>query len=81
MKWLVARLCAELRGQVVAAWRGDLRGLGQRFQSGTHDLMHQLRLLLSGQRHAHRRALRWMLVTLEVGHAIVDLREDAHAAR
>jgi len=80
MKWLIAHMCGELRRQVVTACREDLPGLGQRFQSGTHDLMHQLRLLLSGQRHAHRRALRWMLVTLEIGHAIVDLREDAHAA-
>nr|WP_322102882.1 FUSC family protein [Paraburkholderia sp. J41] len=80
MSWLVERMCAALRGQVVLACTGELRGLGQRFQSGTHDLMHQLRLILSGHRRAHRRALRWMLVTLEVGHAVVDLRDEARSA-
>jgi uncharacterized membrane protein YccC len=80
MKWLVGHMCAELRRQVVIACRGDLAGLGQRFQSGTHDLMHQLRLLLNGDRRAHRRALRWMLVTLEVGHAVLDLRREAGRA-
>ncbi|QGZ64114.1 FUSC family protein [Paraburkholderia acidisoli] len=80
MTWLVERMCVALRGQVVLACTGELDGLGQRFQSGTHDLMHQLRLVLSGRPRAHRRALRWMLVTLEVGHAIVDLRDEAEAA-
>ena len=80
MNWLVERMCVSLRGQVVLACHSELEGLGQRFQSGTHDLMHQLRLLLNGRRQAHRRALRWMLVTLEVGHAVVDLRNEAHAA-
>lgn len=81
MSWLVERMCAALRGQVVLACKGELDGLGQRFQSGTHDLMHQLRLILNGHRRAHRRALRWMLVTLEVGHAIVDLRYEANEAK
>ncbi|MFP6561757.1 FUSC family protein [Paraburkholderia sp. B3] len=80
MKWLIAHLCAALRYQVAIACRGELAGLGERFQSGTHDLMHQLRLLLNGDARAHRRALRWMLVTLEVGHAVVDLRHEAQAA-
>jgi uncharacterized membrane protein YccC len=80
MKWLIAHMGAALRYQVVIACRRDLAGLGERFQSGTHDLMHQLRLLLNGDTRAHRRALRWMLVTLEVGHAVVDLRHEAQAA-
>ncbi|WP_310634061.1 FUSC family protein [Paraburkholderia sp.] len=81
MNWLVARMCVALRGQVVLACRGDLPGLNQQFQSGAHDLMHQLRLLLNGRKQAHRRALRWMLVTLEVGHAVIDLRNEVeHAA-
>ncbi|SDD79655.1 FUSC family protein [Paraburkholderia lycopersici] len=80
MNWLVERMCVSLRSQVVLACHGELEGLGQRFQSGTHDLMHQLRLLLTGRHQAHRRALRWMLVTLEVGHAVVDLRNEAQAA-
>ena len=80
MGWLIDRMCMDLRTQVGLACTGDLDGLGQRFQSGTHDLMHQLRLLLAGRVREHRRALRWMLEALEVGHAVIDLRRDASRA-
>lgn len=80
MNWLVERMRVALRAQVELACRSELEGLGQQFQSGTHDLMHQLRLLLNGRKEAHRRALRWMLITLEVGHAVIDLRHEAQAA-
>lgn len=80
MGWLIARMGADLRKQVALACTGNPDGLAQRFQSGTHDLMHQLRLLLSGRAREHRRALRWMLVALEVGHAVIDLRRDATSA-
>jgi len=80
MGWLIDRMCVDLRRQVVLACTGGLDGLGQRFQSGTHDLMHQLRLLLSGRVREHRCALRWMLVALEIGHAVIDLRRDASDA-
>ncbi|WP_321915614.1 MULTISPECIES: FUSC family protein [unclassified Paraburkholderia] len=80
MTWLVERMRAALRAQVMLACHGELDGLNQAFQSGTHDLMHQLRLLLNGRAQAHRRALRWMLITLEVGHAVIDLRHEAQTA-
>ena len=77
MGWLIRRMRADLRRQVVVACISNLDGLPQRFQSGTHDLMHQLRLLLGGRLREQRRALRWMLVALEVGHAVIDLRRGA----
>jgi len=80
MGWLIRHMRADLRRQVVLACTGNLERLGQRFQSGTHDLMHQLRLLLGTRVREHRRALRWMLVALEVGHAVIDLRRDASSA-
>ncbi|BBU29336.1 FUSC family protein [Burkholderia sp. THE68] len=76
--WLVGRTLAELRAQAALACEGKLAGLGERFHSGTHDLMFQLRGLLTRRSREHRRALSWMLVTLEVGQAMIDLR---HAAR
>ena len=80
MPWLVDRIKGSLRSQVVLACKGELRGLNQYFQSSTHDLMAQLRVLLTKRSRQHREALRWMLVTLEVGHAVIDLRnEAAHA--
>jgi uncharacterized membrane protein YccC len=75
--WLVERTQRELRAQVARACHGRLVGLNHRFHASTHDLMYQLRGLLADRSREHRRALRWMLATLEVGQAVIDLREAA----
>lgn len=75
--WLVERTQRELRAQVARACEARLVGLNHRFHASTHDLMYQLRGLLADRSREHRRALRWMLVTLEVGQAVIDLREAA----
>jgi uncharacterized membrane protein YccC len=81
MPWLIERIMGDLRAQAVSACKGELRGLSQRFQSGTHDLTSQLRMLLTRRSRRRRDALRWMLATLEAGRAVIDLRnETAHAA-
>ena len=81
MPWLIERIMGDLRAQVVLACKGELPGLSQRFQSSTHDLTSQLRMLLTRRSRRRRGALRWMLATLEVGHAVIDLRnETARAA-
>ncbi|SAK59440.1 fusaric acid resistance protein [Caballeronia calidae] len=77
--WLVGKTLAELRAQAALACEGKLAGLGERFHSGTHDLMSQLRGLLTRRSREHRQALSWMLVTLEVGQAMIDLRREARA--
>lgn len=80
MPWMIERIKGNLRGQVVLACKGELRGLNQEFQSSTHDLMAQLSALLTKRTRQHDDALRWMLATLEVGHAVIDLRnETTHA--
>ncbi|MBR8059635.1 FUSC family protein [Burkholderia dolosa] len=79
MRWLVGRIAHDLRGQVALACEGARDGLAQRFQSSTHDLMAQLRTLLERRTRQHRDALRWMLSTLEIGHAVIDLRDELHA--
>ena len=76
MPWLVERIKRDLRRQVALACDGTVSGLNERFQSSTHDLMYQLRMLLTGRSRRHRDAMRWMLATLEVGHAVVDLRNE-----
>jgi uncharacterized membrane protein YccC len=80
MPWLIARIEGDLRSQVTLACTAPLAGLAQRFQSSTHDLMHQLRMLLPKRSRRHRNALRWMLATLEVGHATIDLRSEIERA-
>lgn len=73
--WLVRRTLRTLRGQIALACTGPLDRLNQRFHSSTHDLMFQLRALLSARSRKHRDAVRWTLATLEIGHAMIDLRE------
>ncbi|WP_345814770.1 FUSC family protein [Paraburkholderia sp. PREW-6R] len=80
MPWLVNRIMDDLRAQVVSACKDGLPGLNQRFQSSTHDLTSQLRTLLTRRSHRRRHALRWMLVTIEVGHAVIDLRNETARA-
>ena len=80
MPWLTERIKADLRAQVVSACKDELPGLNQRFQSSTHDLASQLRMLLTRRSRRRRDALRWMLVTLEVGHAVIDLRNEVARA-
>ncbi|CAD6555681.1 p-hydroxybenzoic acid efflux pump subunit AaeB [Paraburkholderia metrosideri] len=76
MPWLTRRIMSDLRAQAVSACNDELPGLNQRFQSSTHDLTSQLRMLLTRHTRRRRQALRWMLVTLEVGHAVIDLRNE-----
>jgi uncharacterized membrane protein YccC len=76
MPWLIKKITGNLRGQVVLACGGDLRHLNQRFQSDAHDLMAQLRALQASRAGQRDDALKWMLATLEVGHAVIDLRKE-----
>jgi uncharacterized membrane protein YccC len=80
MPWLIERIMGDLRAQVVSACKDELPGLNQRFQSSTHDLTAQLRMLLTRRSRRRRDALRWMLATLEVGHAVIDLRNEVARA-
>jgi uncharacterized membrane protein YccC len=79
MPWLTGRIAHDLRRQVTLACEGSTDRLAQRFQSSTHDLTAQLRTLLVRRTRQHRDAMRWMLSTLEVGHAVIDLRDELNA--
>ncbi|WP_409371911.1 FUSC family protein [Paraburkholderia sprentiae] len=80
MRWLIERTIGDLRAQTVSACKDGLPGLNRRFQSRTHDLISQLRVLLTHRSRRRRDALRWMLATIEVGHAVIDLRNEAARA-
>ncbi|WP_339485821.1 FUSC family protein [Pseudomonas sp. RL_5y_Pfl2_70] len=75
-RWLWRRLEQDLRGQVVYAISGKLKGLASSFESRTRDLMHQAYGLAAGQPQVQKNLLRWMFVVLEVGHAIIELRKE-----
>ncbi|WP_186131829.1 FUSC family protein [Burkholderia gladioli] len=76
MPWLIARIQHDLRGRVRLACEAPLDGLHARFQSGAHELASHLRQLLMKRSARHRQALRWLFVTLEIGHAVIDLRGE-----
>jgi len=75
-RWLWKRLEQDLRGQVVHAISGKLKGLASSFESRTRDLLHQAYGLAAGQPTVQKNLLRWMFVVLEVGHAIIELRKE-----
>ncbi|MCO7569681.1 FUSC family protein [Pseudomonas chlororaphis] len=75
-RWLWRRLEQDLRGQVVYAISGKLKGLASSFESRTRDLLHQAYGLAVGQPKVQSELLRWMFVVLEVGHAIIELRKE-----
>ncbi|WP_277760655.1 FUSC family protein [Pseudomonas sp. A34-9] len=75
-RWLWKRLEQDLRGQVVYAISGKLKGLASSFESRTRDLLHQAYGLAAGQPTVQKNLLRWMFVVLEVGHAIIELRKE-----
>ncbi|MEM5327916.1 FUSC family protein [Paraburkholderia sp. JHI2823] len=74
--WVVGRIQRDLRREVAFAWRTRLEGADARFRSRTHDLSSQLRLLLTPGTRRYDEAWHWLLATLEVGQALLDLRRE-----
>jgi uncharacterized membrane protein YccC len=78
--WFKRRLARQLRNQVVMACFDPLEGLAHRFESGTHDLLHTL--IAHGGRQAEARSLLvWLFPVLEIGRAVIRLRNDAGSIR
>ncbi|WQG59946.1 FUSC family protein [Pseudomonas sp. RTB3] len=75
-RWMWSRLEQDLRQQVLYAIGGKLKGLAARFESRTRDLLHQAYGLAVAQPQVQRDLLRWMLLVQEVGHAIIELRNE-----
>ncbi len=77
--WLWRRLEHDLRMRVVFAVSGKLRGLVAGFESGTRDLLNQAHGFSSGRPDVQRQLLRWMFLVQEVGHAVIELRQEQAA--
>ena len=75
-RWLWRRMEQDVRGMVVFAISGKLRNLATTFESRTRDLVHQAYGLAAAQPQVQRELLRWALVVLEIGGAIIDLRRE-----
>jgi uncharacterized membrane protein YccC len=79
--WLKRRAARQLRHQVVRASFNPLEGLMHRFESGTRDLLHKQ---VAGQRvqdEEDRLQFAWMFSVIEIGRAVIHLRQDARALR
>lgn len=74
--WLWGRLEQDLRMRVVYAISGKLKGLASGFDSSTRDLLNQAYVLSTGHTAVQRQLLRWMFLSLEIGHAIIELRYE-----
>lgn len=74
--WLWRRLEQDLRMRVVFAVGGKLRGMTAGFESGTRDLLNQGYALAAGRPDVQKRLMRWMFSVLEIGHAVIELREE-----
>jgi len=79
--WTVRHLEKRLRKQVVEACYGKLAHLALQFESGTRDLMHQITMVTSSRPALRKSALGWMFATLEIGHAIIELRTELDGIR
>ncbi|WP_050466519.1 FUSC family protein [Herbaspirillum chlorophenolicum] len=79
--WTVRVLEKQLRKQVVDACFGKLGHLALKFESGTRDLMHQITMLTSSRPALRQNAFGWTFATLEVGHAIIELRTELNGIR
>lgn len=79
--WTVRVLEKQLRKQVVEACFGKLGHLALKFESGTRDLMHQITMLTSSRPKLRQIAFGWMFATLEIGHAIIELRTELNGIR
>ncbi len=79
--WLLRHMEKQLRKQVRHACFSKLKNLGLQFESGTRDMMYQISMLTSHHPHQRQSALKWMFATLEVGRAIIDLRQEFEDAQ
>jgi uncharacterized membrane protein YccC len=74
--WLRNHLFADMRRQVVMACHASLEHVRSRFESGTRDLAFQAHSLAENEPEVRRDTLRWLIAVLEVGSAIIDLRQE-----
>ncbi|PTB22120.1 FUSC family protein [Trinickia symbiotica] len=77
--WLRAHFIADLRRQVVLACRAPLARVRGRFESRARDLAFQAHAIEQQTSEAPREALAWLVVVLEFGHAVIDLRGELEA--
>jgi len=75
--WPKRRTARLLRRQVELACFGSLSSLADRFESGTRDILQRLAAQQNVKDGHDENLLAWMFVVLEIGRAVIHLRQDA----
>lgn len=78
--WFKRRTARLLQRQITTACCGPLQDLDHRFESGTRDILQRLATRQSLQDGRDRKILEWMFIVLEIGRAVIHLRQDARTA-
>jgi uncharacterized membrane protein YccC len=76
--WMNRLLVNELRRQVVAASSARPSRLATRFESGARDLLCKIDALAGSHEMVRREAMQWLFSVLEVGHTVIDMRQELH---
>lgn len=79
--WLKRRVVRQLRHRVVRACFDPLAGLAHRFESGTRDVLHKQAAGQKLRDEQDRLLLAWMFSVIEIGRAVIHLRQDAASSR
>ncbi len=74
--WAWRHLQRDLRRQVGFAVQGSLKHLRQRFESRTRDVLQHASTLSAARPQVQQQMLEWALSVQDVGHAVVQLREQ-----
>lgn len=75
--WLKRRTARLLRRQVGMACAAPLPSLANRFESSTRDILQRLAAQQILQDTHDTAMLEWMFIVLEIGRAVIQLRQDA----
>ena len=78
--WLKRRIARMLRNQVVMACSSNLSDLIAKFESGTRDLMQRTAARPTPQDPQEQEVLGWFSVVLEIGRAVIHLRQEEASA-
>jgi len=78
--WFKRRTAVLLRRQVEMACFGPLANIAHRFESSTRDILQRLAAQQNVEDPNDRNILDWMFIVLEIGRAIIHLRQDVESA-
>lgn len=78
-RWVKQRLARALRQKVVRACSRPLPGLLPLFESATRDQLQRFIAIHAMDNEDDREVLAWLLSVLEIGRAVIHLRQDVEA--